>query len=1167
MLKWADEQGYALSNLRKSTVADILLEPELPSPVRRLLELRQSGAGAAPSKLVTLRRWVDDQDHRIRHAYRYHGASSGRFTSLGVQLHNLKRCELTDVAGAIAAVQSGSLQELRARGFEPPLDVIGQLARAFPTAAPGMRFFCGDLSGIEARSGAYTVGDRRELEQWRTFDRTGRREDEPYYLAGRKTFHQPPETARPVGKGGYLAFQYQGGVGAYRRITRDLTTSDEIVDQRKLAWRAAHPLYTQFWRTSIFQAVQAIRNPGMEFTLKGVAFRYDQRTGFLELILPSGRVLSYPQAEIFVDEQYGSVSFTFFDASGGGAGKMYHERKGSGAFGGLMLENITQGICRDIFVEAMLKLEAAGYRVVAHTHDDYVVEVPEDFGALAEFVHIITTPPSWAVDLPIAAKARAAGRFVEIPEPTQIEVIVTDNTLENRREQLQEEVEELAQIETTAEIADKMLSEPPPVASTPSPEPELEPAHVCAQCRLDPPDGSEQLSTYSGAWLHERCRDAFIRARMAQEGIPWAAAAAAQPSPAAAVPPPAIGTGATSASALPPLAVGNGGTSTPAFPPPIINNDRGSHSSDGNLHGDNGQQRGRRTAQWLYPHLDWSNYLLIDRYDLPSGERKFYQHHWNGTHWAYGVKGTYAERKIPYRLPQLKAALQADPNVEVQICEGESDTDALARLGFVATTNPGGALSWTPELTDWLRTLGVRRAAIHEDNDGKAQGYKSTKRSALLIKELAGFIELKIVRYPDVPEGEDVRWWLEHGHTKAELEARIAATELAGSITAEPYQFCAEADITPWQWLYGRHLLRGEVSSSAAMGGTGKSTLSIIEALAMASGFALLGAEVPTPLRVVLVNLEDTRNTMDKRIAAAMRYYGLTPADIGDRLILKAKGEIKIKVARQLRSGDVERNEATIRALVKLMVEQHADVLSIDSFIRTHQVNENDNSAMQAVVECFEDITTAAQCAVHLWHHTRKGGGERATIEAARGAIAFIDACRSVRILETMSEKEREQLLDIQPDLLPPGFYFRAFNGKRNFAPPADLSEWFKLASVVLQNNDEVGVTTAWTYPAEATADITLEIADRILADLDRGTADGRRYTNHNRATRRQAWPVVRRHCPLKTESQCRRIIATWLKRGPLYEDEYQDPTQHRPQIGLFVRKPMAEAQAEDTED
>ena len=71
---------------------------------------------------------------------------------------------------------------------------------------------------------------------------------------------------------------------------------------------------------------------------------------------------------------------------------MYHERRGSGAFGGLLLENITQGLCRDIFIEAMPRLEAAGYAITMHTHDEYCCEVPEDFGSLEEFLALITHP-------------------------------------------------------------------------------------------------------------------------------------------------------------------------------------------------------------------------------------------------------------------------------------------------------------------------------------------------------------------------------------------------------------------------------------------------------------------------------------------------------------------------------------------------------------------------------------------------------------------------------------------------------------------------------------------------------------------------------------------------------------------------------------------------------
>ena len=419
-----------------------------------------------------------------------------------------------------------------------------------------------------------------------------------------------------------------------------------------------------------------------------------------------------------------------------------------------------------------------------------------------------------------------------------------------------------------------------------------------------------------------------------------------------------------------------------------------------------------------------------------------------------------------------------------------------------------------------------------------------------LWKHLSGGKELK--------PGNDVKDWAALGGDLHKLLDICREIPAEGIIVAAPYEFPAEASIPPWQWLYGRHLLRGEVAGTAAMGGTGKSTSSIVEALAMASGRMLLEAEVPRPLRVVLVNLEDTRNTMDKRIAAVMRHYGLAPADIGDRLIVKAKGEVKIKVARQRRSGDVERNEATVRALTQLMLEHHGDVLSIDSFIRTHGVNENDNSAIQEVVECYEDVAVVTQIAVHLWHHTRKLGGEKATVEAARGASAFIDACRSARIFETLTEKEHEQLKDIQPEMLPRGHYFRSFNGKRNFAPPADQSDWFEIKNVTLLNGDDVGVVTAWHYPG-SWDDVAPEIAERIITEIGYGMPNGQRFSNHNAATKRAAWPVVQKHCPNKTRDQCRRMVSIWINRNLLYEDEYRDPVHDKQQVGLFVKSATEE--------
>jgi hypothetical protein len=102
-------------------------------------------------------------------------------------------------------------------------------------------------------------------------------------------------------------------------------------------------------------------------------------------------------------------------------------------------------------------------------------------------------------------------------------------------------------------------------------------------------------------------------------------------------------------------------------------------------------------------------------------------------------------------------------------------------------------------------------------------------------------------------------------------------------------------------------------------------------------------------------------------------------------------------------------------------------------------------------------VAQQAKVSIHLWHHTRKSNGEGATVDSARGASSFVDACRSVRILETMTKAEAEKW-----DIQNPRKYFKEFNGKRNFAPSADDSDWFELVSVMLDNGgmfgDDIGV-------------------------------------------------------------------------------------------------------------
>jgi DNA polymerase len=410
--EWLSQHGCDVPNVQEETLLEALKRTDLSADARRLIELRLDGAHAAVNKLATTRCWVG-VDQRIRHAYRYHGAMPGRFTSIGVQLQNLKKPTVEDVGAAIEAVRSGSLAYMQER-YERSLSVIGDITRALIVPAPGHRLFIADLSGIESRGLAWLTNEQSKLEAWRNFDCTGNPEDEPYYRFGAEELKLEGAKARGTGKTCDLAFGYEGSLGAWRRLApADDNTPDEEVYRRCRAWKRRHPNIKKFWATSVRQAVNALEHPAEPFTVARVAFAHEGE--FLHMELSSGRRIRYPFARIYSND-YGKT-FTFRDASGG-RWEWYHVlKKGRGAFGGLIAENATQALCRDVFVDAMLRLEGAGYHVVAHLHDEFICEVPDGFGDLDEFRAIITTPPTWAPDFPIAAKARIADRFIEIKEP------------------------------------------------------------------------------------------------------------------------------------------------------------------------------------------------------------------------------------------------------------------------------------------------------------------------------------------------------------------------------------------------------------------------------------------------------------------------------------------------------------------------------------------------------------------------------------------------------------------------------------------------------------------------------------------------------------------------------------------------------------------------------
>lgn len=129
------------------------------------------------------------------------------------------------------------------------------------------------------------------------------------------------------------------------------------------------------------------------------------------------------------------------------------------------------------------------------------------------------------------------------------------------------------------------------------------------------------------------------------------------------------------------------------------------------------------------------------------------------------------------------------------------------------------------------------------------------------------------------------------------------------------------------------------------------------------------------------------------------------------------------------------------------IISRKIDAVIIDPFVSCHEVGENDNTAMDMIVKEWGRVADRGNCAVHLVHHTRKMGGveSEVTAESSRGAKAVTDACRVVRAVNRMSKEEgdRAGVGSHRP-------YFRTYNDKANLQPPADKSDWFRLASVDL---------------------------------------------------------------------------------------------------------------------
>src|SRR5262249_40899473 len=392
LLTWLAAQGCELKDLKKGTLSHALRRTDLDPKHRRVIELRKEAAHASATKFQALRAWRG-YDGRIRGAFRYHGAATGRWAGGGPQPQNFRR-ETEGTAAKLAAVMAGDIEQVKQLGA--PIEIVGDVARCAGTAPPSYRLLTGDFSGIESRVLAWIAGERTKLDEWAKFDRSKDPNDDPYTLLGRALGH-PESDARAKGKIADLAFGYQGGAGAYKNFVPAHDNANDLqIEAFKRAWRDRHPQIVSFWRGLDRSAVAAVHRCPAPITYGRLTLQCEQRgdAKFLFITLPSGRRLAYPFATL-ITNRFNRPAVDFMDNSQL-AGWWAPCNHGAGAYGGVGGGDNVFGIRRDLFAAGATRLEAAGYPVVLHVHDEIVCELPAREGSLDEFKYLIERLPEWA---------------------------------------------------------------------------------------------------------------------------------------------------------------------------------------------------------------------------------------------------------------------------------------------------------------------------------------------------------------------------------------------------------------------------------------------------------------------------------------------------------------------------------------------------------------------------------------------------------------------------------------------------------------------------------------------------------------------------------------------------------------------------------------------------
>jgi len=446
-----EHYGVSLPDMKADTLRRRVEDPELPEAVRLLLSIRLEATKTTTAKYKALLK-ATSADGRLRNTLQFAGAQrTARWAGRVFQPQNLKRpdMKLHQIELGILALKAGVADLV----FDNVMNLTANAVRGCIVPGPGKKLTIADLANIEGRVLAWLSGEAWKIQAFADYDTvTGvdakgkpvRVGPDLYKLAYAKAFGIEPEDVddymRQIGKVMELGLGYEGGVAAFLTfaavydmdldelakavhatadrsalfaaeriyewavkknralgLPRNIYVACEVL---KKSWRAAHPCTTSLWADVGDAVRQAIRSPGVRFTVNALVIQRDG--AWLRIRLPSGRVLCYLQPKIEGDQQ-----ITYM-----GVNQYTRQWARIKTYGGKLVENITQAVARDVMAANMQPIEDAGYPIILSVHDELLTETPDtpDFSAMG-LANLMSVVPPWATGLPLSAAGFETYRY------------------------------------------------------------------------------------------------------------------------------------------------------------------------------------------------------------------------------------------------------------------------------------------------------------------------------------------------------------------------------------------------------------------------------------------------------------------------------------------------------------------------------------------------------------------------------------------------------------------------------------------------------------------------------------------------------------------------------------------------------------------------------------